>query len=1181
MVWMDEWDARAAAKREQLTQRLRVAEAAAARLPAMEDRLQQAGSALDEANRRHDTAVACLDQQMARLHRDVAEARSLLDAVYRSSSWRLSAPVRALSRSLRWLRRAPEPPPVQPEPQPVAAPVLPVAIPAPARVHLPSAAPRSWFYLGDTIDWLLTHGQLTGVGRVTTELFFAAAACGERPVIPCVLGPGTTLVPVAMADAAAFLTARGGAPTPGPGPGPTAGDHVLFTGVVWTPEYRVLFQRLASQRVHVGVLVYDIIPIERPEFVSPAHAAMFHDWLGAVLALATVVFVSSDAVGDQIRRWAALSCLPLAATIVPVRFGVRVPLAGDPMHLVRPGRYVLSVGTIDRRKNQAMLVRLWAALVAERGSGQAPQLVLVGRDDLGLASDGDAGLFARGDVVVLEGVDDADLAGLYRGCLLTIFPTLAEGYGLPVAESLAHGKLCLVSDLAPVREHAGDLVWYFAPGDEAAAGALLRQAIDDAPARGAAEARIAAGYRPPSWDQAWATVAQAAALLATGHPLPPPPPEDRPVIGGVPAAAVRAALATAADWCSGDDPVVSIVIVNWNASRLTRECLRQVWANTAGRRYEVIVVDNGSAAEDLVWLQALGGGVRLLPLGINRYFGEANNIAAELARGRYLCVLNNDAFVTPGWLPPLADALERDASVGAAGPLFLFPGGRIQEAGAAIGPGGIPIRFGRNEAEDAAGALAARDVDYISAAALLIRRDLFMAAGGFDLAYEPAYYEDVDLCFRLRATGHAVRFCPQSRVIHVEGAATDDAPAQARRNALGNLNRGKFMARWGAAVTGDQAALRAAAPRPPAAAAAPARAKTAALFTPYPLALGGGERYLLTLAAALAIDHAVTIVTPHPYSGLRLHSLGQEMGIDLSGCRLATGGEGSALPAADVGVVLGNHILPPVPAWSANTSYICQFPFPLPPGAARAGLPGIGAYRRVIVYSEYARAHVQAALSADQMPPWPVEVIHPAVPQHAGDPRRKARMILSVGRFFQGGHSKRHDLMLAAFRMLLQGQDGPLELHLAGASMPGAEHMDHLGALREMAAGLPVHFHVNAPPALIGRLYADAAVYWHAAGLGAALAQTPQDAEHFGISVVEAMSAGCAVAAFNAGGPREIVTNGVDGFLYDTDQALLEVTRRLLADAPLRERIGGAAVLRAGAFSPEAFGRRVRDVLCS
>ena len=209
------------------------------------------------------------------------------------------------------------------------------------------------------------------------------------------------------------------------------------------------------------------------------------------------------------------------------------------------------------------------------------------------------------------------------------------------------------------------------------------------------------------------------------------------------------ALANARRWCSSEDPIVSILIVNWNAAALTRECIRQIWANTEGYKYEIVIADNGSSPDDVDRLRNLGEGVQLLDLACNRFFGEANNIAAEVSRGRFLCMLNNDAFVQPGWLQPLIKPLAADPQIGATGPLFLFPDGTVQEAGCVIDSRGYPVRYGRGDELPSPVVLESKFVDYISAAALVVSRDVFMEAGGYDLAYEPSYYEDADLCLKI------------------------------------------------------------------------------------------------------------------------------------------------------------------------------------------------------------------------------------------------------------------------------------------------------------------------------------------------------------------------------------------------------------------------------------------------
>ena len=806
--------------------------------------------------------------------------------------------------------------------------------------------------------------------------------------------------------------------------------------------------------------------------------------------------------------------------------------------------------------------------------------------------------YRRGGCFAVEGVkdrgartlSDTELAALYRACLFTVFPSLSEGYGIPVAESLQHGRLCLSSDLAVIREHAGNLPWYFDPSDEGAAYDLLRRAIENEDARRDAERRIIQLYRPCSWASSYQTISTAAAKRSRCRAISNVTPVTayRPPILGVRVPPLLPTLDKSQRWCTDVDPEVSILIINWNAGQLTCECLTQIWANTEDVRYEIIIADNGSAPEHIAPLRMLGHGVRLIELGTNRFFGEANNIAAERAKGRYICLLNNDAFVQPGWLRSLVDDLERTPAAGAVGPLFLFPDNTIQEAGAVVDAGGYPLRFGRGRAAEDPEFLVPKYVDYVSAAALLMTRELFIRVGGFDLAYEPAYYEDTDLCFKIRALGQKVHYCPDAKIIHIEGSAANNNPAaEALRKVLGDLNRDKFTARWGAYLKS-----RADADLEPVAKGLQRREtsraesfsrvegdrKQAIVFTPYPLTPGGGERYLLTLASALRADYAVTIVTPHPYSYLRLLSLSREFSIDLSACKLMAENEFLSAPRPDVMVAMGNEVIPSIAARAANSVYMCQFPFPMSKEDVENTKGLLGGYRCIIANSEYAKAHILARLSAFQLSALPVEVIYPPVPPIGGDAGRKKPIILSVGRFFR---DKRHDVMIAVFGALVQKIDPDVELHLAGSSLPSAEHMDYLSHLREIAAGLPIIFHVNPPPDELFGLYRDAAVYWHGAGLEVDLDRQPEEAEHFGITIVEAMSAQCVPLAFNAGGPREFITHGVDGFLYGSREELAAITRQLFSDewSARRKAIGQAASERATEFSLGNFFERIGDLL--
>jgi GT2 family glycosyltransferase/glycosyltransferase involved in cell wall biosynthesis len=1052
-------------------------------------------------------------------------------------------------------------------------------------VRAPSPNPTSWFYVGDTLEWLAAHRHLTGVGKVTTEILAAAldGATGSRWQL-CVMrsddlvawDPGRVAAREGLSPAASDLRDLSER-APHAAGAPKAGDHVLFTGVVWTVTYAALFQRLRSRGVRFSVLLYDLIPLERPDLVGSAHADAFAEWLRCVVSEAELIFLSTETVREQLYRWC------LAEGLAPRNPAQTIPFGPSLLRLAEPATaaivkepFVLTVGTIDARKNQLFLATAWAKLAAER---ELPVLVLVGRDDHDLLGSDTAvaSLVAAGRIRVLTGVDDAALDALYRAALFIVFPSLIEGHGLPVADSLAYGKLCLSADLPVIREHAGEMPWYFDPHDAGSLTAQLRRALDDVSARAAVEARLAA-WSPPTWADTARVIGDAIGLRLRLPDLDSPGRIQLPVAL---AASTADVLERARHWCVAHDPEVSIIVVNWNVTEMTRACIRHIWANTTGVSYEIIVVDNGSATAGLEVLSGAGGGLRLLPLGINRYFGEANNIGVEAARGRFVCLLNNDVFVSPGWLEGLLDSLKATPDVGAVGPVFLFPDETIQEAGGQVGTSGQPDRMMRGLDNSARAAISDRVVDYISAACLLLSRELFLQAGGFDLAYEPAYYEDVDLCLKLAVLGRAVKLVAAVDVVHLEGFSTgDQAMPSLRKQALGELNRAKFVSRWRRYLLDrDQASLQAVGvallqPDMPARGARPTR--RALIYSPHNLTTGGGERYLLTLAAALTDDHAVTIAVPYSYSHLRLRQLGVEFGINLAACNIACVSDLSG--EWDVMMVLGNYVVPPIAARGKRSFFICQFPFPLPIGSTidPALLTG---YNIILAYSDYAKRNIEAALARHALPPRPVEVLYPPVPQaNCGGIAKRAR-ILTVGRFFSGGHNKRHDLLIKAFRVLHARHGDGVEFHLAGSSMPDPQHMDYVGRLQELAVGLPVVFHVNAAPQLLDLLYQEAIIYWHGTGLQEDLKKSPELAEHFGIAIVEAMSAGCVAFALNAGGAPEIITDGVDGCLYDTSESLVDRSLSLLRDQALCEAIGARARQRATDFTVARFTRSVHRLV--
>ncbi|MCL4533525.1 MAG: methyltransferase domain-containing protein [Deltaproteobacteria bacterium] len=252
-------------------------------------------------------------------------------------------------------------------------------------------------------------------------------------------------------------------------------------------------------------------------------------------------------------------------------------------------------------------------------------------------------------------------------------------------------------------------------------------------------------------------------------------------------------------WYSGDNPAVSIIILNYNKSKITVQCIKEIWKHTEGVKYEIIVVDNGSERGDKKYLKQLEESeplyFTLLELSRNRFFGEGNNIGSEKAKGVHLLFLNNDAFVTSGWLTPLVSALS-DENTAAAGPMFLYPDGRLQEAGAFIKEDGSALQRGKLDDPKKREYNETLEVDYCSAACLIVKRALFEEVLGFDLCWEPAYYEDVDLCFKFKLAGKKTLYIPSSKVVHLENLTSSDDKFPLKLNNIVEINKEKFIRKY-------------------------------------------------------------------------------------------------------------------------------------------------------------------------------------------------------------------------------------------------------------------------------------------------------------------------------------------------------------------------------------------------
>jgi GT2 family glycosyltransferase/glycosyltransferase involved in cell wall biosynthesis len=242
-------------------------------------------------------------------------------------------------------------------------------------------------------------------------------------------------------------------------------------------------------------------------------------------------------------------------------------------------------------------------------------------------------------------------------------------------------------------------------------------------------------------------------------------------------------------------PLISIIILCYNKSEMTKKCLKSLFENTDYPNYEVIVLDNASVDDTPELLISYGKKIKFIRAEKNLGFVDGNNFATDYANGDFLVFLNNDTEPQKGWLKTLFSTFEYYKDAGAAGSKLIYPDGKLQEAGGVIFNDATGWNYGRGDDPNDSKYSYCKEVDYCSGAALMIRKNLFEEIGRFDNRFAPAYYEDTDLCFSVRKFGYKVYFNPFSKVIHHEGAtAGTDLNSGFKKFQV--ANHPKFVEKW-------------------------------------------------------------------------------------------------------------------------------------------------------------------------------------------------------------------------------------------------------------------------------------------------------------------------------------------------------------------------------------------------
>ena len=326
------------------------------------------------------------------------------------------------------------------------------------------------------------------------------------------------------------------------------------------------------------------------------------------------------------------------------------------------------------------------------------------------------------------------------------------------------------------------------------------------------------------------------------------------------------------------------------------------------------------------------------------------------------------------------------------------------------------------------------------------------------------------------------------------------------------------------------------------------------LFSPYLDTLGGGERYIFTVAEFFlnrgdSVDFFET-------SGVESLQIKERFNIDLTKASFLD------KPKNTIGYDLFFFLSDgSVPFSFANKNLLhFQVPFKLENQKTIANKIKLSRFKYIICNSVFTKKFVDQTYGINS------EVIYPPIDVESFKAGKKENIILSVGRFFAPGHPKKQEIMIKVFReMNLKGWQLIL---IGGVTLDNNEEVENL---RKMAGDANIKIITDSSFKTLKTYYSRAKIYWHAAGFGEDLEAYPEKAEHFGMSTVEAMAAGCVPVVFNGGGQPEIINSEECGFLWQTTDDLIEITEKLAKDESLLKKMSRSAIDRSENFNKKAF----------
>lgn len=342
------------------------------------------------------------------------------------------------------------------------------------------------------------------------------------------------------------------------------------------------------------------------------------------------------------------------------------------------------------------------------------------------------------------------------------------------------------------------------------------------------------------------------------------------------------------------------------------------------------------------------------------------------------------------------------------------------------------------------------------------------------------------------------------------------------------------------------------------------------IYTPYLDTLGGGEKYIFDITRCVADRHEVDIFWDDKDI---LKKAEDRFGYSLSRITIRKpifSGINSFYKTKryDAIFFVSDGSIPTL--FSKKNFLIIQFPVNWVNIGFKEKIK-LSRINSILCYSEFVKSHLKKTFKNR------IEAVPPFVNQYLDLKIKKENIILSVGRFTKGMNRKKQEVMIEAFKKLVDKGNSSWKLVLIGSYRD--EDKDYFSQIVKLADSYPIEIFGNASFSLISEYYNKAKIYWHAAGFGEDIEKNPERAEHFGITTVEAMSAGCVPIVINQGGQREIVEDNINGFLWDTEEELIRKTENVIRDKDIFERVSKKAIKRSNDFSNEAFCTNINDLI--